>query len=151
MTFSTGLFHCFRLSDQKISCLYFLTVNGKANMIIGGPKMRVFSSNILFLSKYLVSITCSNVLFRNFARAMLKFSRDICDVFFGLIYSYHNLIYRNILNQKDVTNVTREHQHRASEISKQHCCKFLQVMETRYLLRNKIFEENTRIFGPPMT
>ena len=26
---------------------------------------------------------------------------------------------RNILNQKDVTNVTREHQHRASEISKQ--------------------------------
>ena len=68
---------------------------------IGGPKMRVFSSNILFLSKYLVSITCSNVLFRNFARAMLMFSRDICDVF--LVY----------------TNVTREHQHRASEISKQ--------------------------------
>ena len=27
----------------------------------------------------------------------------------------------------------------------------LQVMETRYLLRNKILEENTRIFGPPMT
>ena len=26
----------------------------------------------------------------------------------------------------------------------------LQVMETRYLLRNKIFEENIRIFGPPM-
>ena len=48
---------------------------------IGGPKMRVFSSNILFLSKYLVSITCSNDLFRNFARAMLMFSRDICDVF----------------------------------------------------------------------
>ena len=44
--------------------------------------MRVFSSNILFLSKYLASIACSNVtvamLFRKFARAMLMFSRDIC-------------------------------------------------------------------------
>ena len=88
--------------------------------------MRVFSSNILFLSKYLVSITCSSVLFRNFARAMLMFSRDICDVFY----------------QKDVTNVTREHQHRASEISKQHCCKLWKqdiYLEIRYLRKIPAF------------
>ena len=39
-------------------------------------------------------------------------------------------------------------QHRASEISKQNIAA--SYMETRYLLRNKIFEENTHIFGPPM-
>ena len=86
--------------------------------------MRVFSSNILFLSKYLVSITCSNVLFRNFARTMLMFSRDICDVFLVENISIARAKFRNRT--------------------------LLQVMETRYLLRNKIFEENTRIFGPPM-
>ena len=80
--------------------------------------------NVGIFLKYLISnITCSNVLFRNFARTMLLFSRDI-------------------------TNVTREQQHRASEISKQNIAA--SYMETRYLLRNKIFEENTHIFGPPM-
>ena len=117
--------------------------------------MRVFSSNILFLSKYLASIACSNVtvamLFRNFARAMLMFSRDICvpkrrhkchartsasrernfetehccklwkqDIYLEIRYLRKIPAFLGrILNQKDVTNVTREHQHRASEISKQ--------------------------------
>ena len=69
------------MDDVAYGDVYAQDSGGKNTRTIGGPKMRVFSSNILFLSKYLVSITCSNVLFRNFARAMLIFSRDICDVF----------------------------------------------------------------------
>ena len=49
---------------------------------------------------------------------------------------------RNILNQKDVTNVTREHQHRASETSKQHCCKLWKqdsYLEIRYLRKIPAF------------